>query len=143
MSYIELKKITVNGNRCEYDFEYPSEFKPYIADTSRKLYFELPDRFDITAVPEGILAVPFVGSVMCVSMLLGLGIRVPVLDEAFYGSITGIKAAFKKMFPYADFCFDVQTDKLTSCKSTNCIGGVIPRCFSREESMPQALLSTK
>ncbi|WP_286330621.1 hypothetical protein [Duncaniella freteri] len=123
MSYIELKKITVNGNRCEYDFEYPSEFKPYIADTSRKLYFELPDRFDITAVPEGILAVPFVGSVMCVSMLLGLGIRVPVLDEAFYGSIPGIKAAFKKMFPYADFCFDVQTNKITLCKSANCIGG--------------------
>lgn len=112
MNYIELQKIVTKGNRCEYEFDFPSELEPYIADLNNKLFFELPDRIPIESVPESILAVPFVGSMLSVTMLSGIGIKVPVIDKEFYESIPRIRESFKKMFPYADFCFDVSAGEV-------------------------------
>lgn len=115
MEYITLKEIKILDSRCEYIFEYPEEFSRYIADSTQTLYVELPQRYNLKDVPKALLTVPFVGSVMCVSMLLGYGIKVPELDKTFNESIPNIKSAFHKMFPYAEFCFDVIAERITDC----------------------------
>ena len=119
MEYIVLKEIKVLGNRCEYIFEYPDEMSRYIVDNSQTLFVELPAHYNLQNVPEAILAVPFVGSVMCVSMLLGYGIKVPKLDKTFYESIPNIRNVFMQMYPYCDFCFDVKASELVDCKKEN------------------------
>ncbi len=48
-------------------------------------------------------------------MMLGIGIKVPVLDKTFYECIPQIKATFKKMYPHAELCFDVIADTLVDC----------------------------
>lgn len=115
MEYIVLKEIKVSTNRCEYIFEYPDAMAYYIADTSQTLFVEVPAQYDLKDVPEALLTVPFVASVMCVSMLLGYGIKVPELDKTFYESIPNIRETFKKMFPYAEFCFEFETKRLVDC----------------------------
>lgn len=115
MKYIELKKINLIGNRCEYEFDYPNEFEPYIADKNQKLFVELPLGFDLQSVPQEILAISFVGCILPVTLLLGIGIRVPIIDKTFFECIPDIKAAFKKMFPYADFCFEVLAKSTVDC----------------------------
>lgn len=119
MEYIVLKEIKVSGNRCEYIFEYPDEMSRYIVDNSQTLFIELPVHYNLQDVPEALLAVPFVGSVMCVTMLLGYGIKVPKLDKTFYESIPNIRNVFMQMYPYCDFCFDVKTSELVDCKMEN------------------------
>lgn len=116
MKYINLRRLNIVGNRCEYEFDYPKEFEQYVADPKQKLFFELPESYDIKSVPQGILTIPFVGSILCVSMLMGIGIKVPDIDRTFYECIPDIKASFKKMFPYVDFCFEVLSDTVTDCR---------------------------
>jgi hypothetical protein len=53
-------------------------------------------------------------------MLLGIGIKVPTLDKTFNESIPNVETAFKKMFPYAHFCFEVITDEISDCKYETC-----------------------
>ena len=115
MKYVTLKNMNISGNRCEYIFEYPDEMSHYIADPSQTLFIELPTQYNLRDVPEALLVVPFVGSMMCVTMLLGYGIKVPELDKTFYESVPKIKNAFHKMFPYAEFCFEINAEKLTDC----------------------------
>lgn len=112
MEYVELKDIRILGNRCEYIFTYPEILAKYIPDQEQTLFFELPNSYDLHNVPEGILTIPFVGSVMCVTMLLGIGIKVHCLDENYYNSIPRIADTYHSMFPYADFCFDVIVDEV-------------------------------
>jgi len=138
MKYITLKSINIIGNRCEYEFDYPTEFEPYIADKTQKLFFELPEDFDLKSIPQGILSVPFVGSVIGVSMLLGIGIKMPVLDKNFYESIPGIKAAYKKMYPYADLCLDVRAEEIEDCSYTS--GGKISVFFTGGVDATSALI---
>lgn len=114
MKYIELKNIIIKGNRCEYEFDYPEEFEPYIADNSQNLFFELPESLDLQSVPESILTVPFVGAMYCATILTGIGIKVPVLDKAFYESIPRIEAAFKKIYPYTNYSSSVIVGKLVN-----------------------------
>ncbi|OWV14374.1 hypothetical protein [Fibrobacter sp. UWB5] len=115
MKNVTLKSINISGNRCEYVFEYPDEMSRYIADGSQTLFVELPAQYNLKDVPEALLAVPFVGGMMCVTMLLGYGIKVPELDKTFFESVPHIKNAFHKMFPYAKFCFDVDVEKIVDC----------------------------
>lgn len=115
MNYITLKAITIIGSRCEFEFEYPKEFEAYIEDKSQKLYFKLPPSYNPESIPMGILAVPFVGSVLCVSMLCGIGIKVPALDKTFYESISSIEEAFNKMYPYTHFRLHVEADEVIDC----------------------------
>ena len=116
MNYVKLNKIIVAGNKCEYDFSYSKEFAKFIADENQKIFFEFPEGVDICQIPESILAIPFVGSVLCATMLLNMGIDVPVLDKNFFESIPNIKDAFKQLFPYCDLCFEIRAEKIVDCE---------------------------
>ena len=115
MEKVILKEIKVEGNRCEYIFTIPQVLAKYIADPNQNLFVELPEEFNLKDVPEALLAVPFVGSMMCATMLLNIGIEVPQLDEKFFNCIPNVANVYHKMFPYADFCFDVKANQLVDC----------------------------
>ena len=115
MENVILKEIKVERNRCEYVFTIPQALACYIADPNQALFVELPKEYDLKDVPKALLAVPFVGSMMCATMLLNIGIEVPQLDKNFYNCITNVANVYQKMFPYAEFCFDVKVNQLVDC----------------------------
>ena len=115
MEYIILKEVVLKGNRCEYVCEFPDSLSKYLVDVNQNLFIELPAQYEANSVPKGILTIPFVGSFLCVSMMFNVGIKVPVLDKTFFESLSSVKDAYKKMYPYAEFCFDVLPDKIVDC----------------------------
>lgn len=115
MEYIILKEVVLKGNRCEYVCEFPNSLSKYLVDVNQNLFIELPAQYEANSVPKGILTIPFVGSFLCVSMMFNVGIKVPVLDKTFFESLSSVKDAYKKMYPYAEFCFDVLPDKIVDC----------------------------
>lgn len=115
MEKVILKEIKVEGNRCEYIFDVPQTLAKYIADPNQTLFVEFPEGYNLNDVPEALLAVPFVGSMICVTMLLNIGIEVPQLDKNFYNSIPKVANVFHKMFPYANFCYEIKANQLVDC----------------------------
>ena len=79
---------------------------------------EYPKDCDVSQVPEGLLAVPFVGCMLSVSMLLNMKIEVPELDKTFFNCLPDIKKAYKEMYPYLNLSFNVSAQKITNCQYT-------------------------
>ena len=118
MEYIKLEKINVSGGGIRYFYTSPGKLNKYLASRENTLFVEYPNNCDLSQVPEGILAVPFVGCMLSVSMLLNLGIEVPELDETFSNCLPDIKKAYKKMYPYLNLSFHVTAHKITNCQYT-------------------------
>lgn len=79
-------------------------------------YIEYPSQYDISCVPIAILTVPFVASMLSVSMLLNIGIEVEELDKAFAESLNNIKKVYKRMYPYLNLNFEVSIHKIVECQ---------------------------
>ena len=116
MEYIRLEKISVEGNLINYFYSTPPEFNKYLKSLNNALFVEYPADVDLKQVPEGVLAIPFVGCMLSVSMLLNMGIEVPVLDETFFNCLPDIKKTYKKMYPYLNLSFNVVAHKITNCQ---------------------------
>lgn len=112
--YLEKIKI-VGGGKIIYKFSCPTCFSKYLKSIDTEFVIEYPQKYDLHRVPEAVLAVPFIGNILTVSMLADCSIYVPQLDKAFYGSICHIKKAYKRMFPYLNLNFNVVVDKLVDC----------------------------
>lgn len=131
---IRLTKYEISLNRINYFFEYPKRFGRYLKQPDNTFFFvEYPLTCELQKVPVSILLVPFVANILTMSMLLNISIEVPELDKDFYNSLEDIKKAYKKMFPYLNFCFDVKVKQIvennlsttnTSCESLFFTGGL-------------------
>lgn len=115
MNWITLNKIelqkTETGTTVRYDYDAPELLKAYIKGSP--LFAEYPG--DLSGIPEAVLAVPFVGIMLTVTMLLKIGIRVPVLDKAFYDSTKQIGEVFSRMYRKADLYASIQADRTEVC----------------------------
>lgn len=117
MQYIKLTNINIlGGGKIEYMFDAPSTFKKYLKGQDQCLFIKYPQEYDITKVPVAILSVPFVASMLSVSMLLNIGIKVEELDKTFAESLTNIQKAYKKMYPYLRLNFSISTNKIVECQ---------------------------
>lgn len=110
LNKISLQKTSL-GTKVRYDYDAPELLKTYIKGSP--LFAEYPG--DLSGVPEAVLAVPFVGIMLTVTMLLKIGIRVPVLDKAFHDSTKQIGEVFSRMYPKADLYVSVQADRTEEC----------------------------
>lgn len=120
MEWIVLKEIkliqTSKGTRVEYDYSVPQVFEKYVK--KHPLFVEFFE--EIENVPKSILAVPFVGIMSTVTMLLDIGIEVQELDENFYVSLKNVEKVFKHMYPKASMQLKVKSDKLRDCGYESC-----------------------
>ena len=97
---IILKNICVEKEKywwkVRYDYQAPDRFKKYI-NGENYLFVEFPaSEKDI--IPEGILAVPFVGIMLTATMLMGIKIKVRELDETFTKNLKNIETIFQNIY---------------------------------------------
>ncbi len=105
---LKLTKYEINKNQIVYFFDAPKKLcKFYKNPDAAHLFIEYPEDCDLSKVPPAVLMVPFVSNMLTMTMLLNISIEVPELDKTFFGSLNKIKAAYKHMFPYIHFNFDV------------------------------------
>ena len=105
---LKLTKYEINKNQIVYFFDAPKKLcKFYKNPDAAHLFIEYPEDCDLSKVPPAVLMVPFVSNMLTMTMLLNISIEVPELDKTFFGSLNKIKAAYKHMFPYIHFTFDV------------------------------------
>lgn len=110
LTNIEIQKTNMGTKIC-YEYDAPAALHKYIKGSA--LFVEFP--CDVSAVPQAVLAVPFVGIMMTVTMLLGVKVKVPVLDSTFAGSVGKIESVFRKMYPRADFQVAVEAERTEDC----------------------------
>lgn len=112
MESLVLKQIkleqTEMGTKVLYDYDAPERFLKYVKGDS--LYVEFP--CDVRSVPQSILAIPFVGVMLTVGMLINVDLYIPELDRSFYTSIEKVQTVFRKMYPRANFQCGVNAECL-------------------------------
>lgn len=103
---------TEHGTKVIYDYYAPKELKKYIKG-NEPLFVEFPG--DIGLVSRRVLAVPFVGIMLTVTMLLNMEIKVPALDRSFYNSLKEIEEVYKKMYPSVEINILVKAEEIVRC----------------------------
>ena len=106
---IILKNINVEKKKCwwkvRYDYHAPDRFKKYIKGENY-LFVEFPAT-ENEVIPEGILAIPFVGVMLTATMLMGIEIEVKELDEIFNKNLKNIEYSFQEMYHTRKIKIDV------------------------------------
>lgn len=120
MEKLVLNKINVRrtrmGSLVQYNYDVPPILQKYIRNGTpfdNVLFVEFPG--DVKEVPEAVLAIPFVGIMLTVTMLLNVGIQVPELDSRFLSSVMDVGKCFGKMYPKAQIKAIVKADKEVDC----------------------------
>lgn len=96
MENLVLESIDVDKNRVKYHFSYSAGLAGYF--TTREL-FVVYDR-DVSHVPEGILAIPFVGSFIALTWVTHSVLWVKDLDLTFYRATSRLKVAYQELYPH-------------------------------------------
>ncbi len=116
MEILELTGIktrkTELGTRVDYQYNAPECVNALIK--GEPLFVEFP--CDMTDVPESILAIPFVGIMATVTMLLDVQLHVPVLDKTFYESIGSIGRVYQNVYPGSGLNLNVTADEIRDIK---------------------------
>lgn len=127
MEKVILEEIRLSstelGTRVDYKYKAPEILQKYIKGVP--LFVEFP--CDMTSVPMSILAIPFVGIMATVTMLLNVEIQVPVLEKSFMDCMEKLSKVYAKMYPDSGLKIDVFADNVT--KTKNCSGGASSALF--------------
>lgn len=90
-----------------YKFSTPEEItkhmnQKYLSGNIGTLFIELPDKYNTVDIPEEILTIPFIGTMMGIAMFYHTTIAVNTVEASYYNSLEKIEAVFRKMYPKAD-----------------------------------------
>lgn len=121
MEKVILEEIRLSstelGTRVDYKYDAPEILQKYIK--GEPLFVEFP--CDMMKVPLSILAIPFVGIMATVTMLLNVEIHVPALEKSFMNCVAKLSKVYSKMYPNSGLKIDVFADNVA--KSKICSGG--------------------
>lgn len=123
MSSIALNKIALNKQRITYSFSVPDELKVHInpaymdQNNNGTLFVELPDGIEADKIPEGVLSIPFIGTMLGIAMLYQIPIEVKEVDKEYFNTVKKIDAVFKKMYPKGNLNLVLDADKVTECQN--------------------------
>lgn len=109
MEVITLNSILKQGDTVYYDFAYTSGLKKYFTGKP----FTINYAENIELVPDAILAVPFVGSIIPIVWLTHCELRLNSLDKAFYECLPNLKKGYETMFPESKFEGNIKVRELT------------------------------
>lgn len=115
METIILNSIYKQSNIVSYDFSATEGLKKYF--TGKPFKISYPESIDW--VPDGILAVPFVGSVIPIVWLTHCELILDSLDKAFYDSLPNLKKGYETMFPESLFKGNVVVKNLIEVEKTD------------------------
>lgn len=99
MGKIFLDQIKKKGNTVCFSPAFTSDLIQYFSGED----FSITYPFDVTAIPDSILAIPFVCNVLPLIWLTDSELHLKEIDEAFYNSIPEFKMGYIEMYPDAKF----------------------------------------
>jgi len=100
MNKIILNKIDVQQKKIIYNYSIEGNLKKYFKNKNK---YSIKYEYDLSSVPIGILAIPFVANVLPIVWLFNAELYIDSLDYNFYESIDEIKKAYIKMYPQLEF----------------------------------------
>lgn len=99
MGDIQLIEIIVDKNLVKYRFIVSDDIKKFFTtDEMFVLYNQ-----DVSHIPESVLTIPFVGSIIAITWLTNSILWVKEIDESFYNSIKSLKVAYQELYPHYPF----------------------------------------
>lgn len=111
MEEIRLISIEKKEGTIKYNWSCSERLKKYFSGND--FLIEYPE--SIENVPDGVLAIPFVASVLPISWLADCELCITELDSDFYNSISKIKNGFINMYPEATFAGSLKVDSVIDC----------------------------
>lgn len=104
MSNITLKSISKKQNEIVYRFNIPDEIKKHINETwidegEGKLFVKVPEEVRVDEIPNSVLSIPFIGTMMGVAMLYQIPIEIKEIDADYLESVKKLNSIFNKMYP--------------------------------------------
>lgn len=115
MGFIKLEGTIVSNNKIVYDYSVSPDLQLYFnPDCLYFLEYKLNDvALNLSDVPYGILAIPFVCNVLPLIWLTDSQLIIEELDKNFYSSISQFKKGFVEMYPDASFAGKVIANNLS------------------------------
>jgi hypothetical protein len=111
MNDIVLEEIKKSESRAIYFARFPEEVNS-ILRTKDNFFIELPGAYCVEQVPDSVLTIPFVGTMLGVAMCFGCNIRVKSLDKEYYNDVIQLISVFRNMYPRASFNIEVISEIL-------------------------------
>ena len=136
MSSITLNKIKKNKNTVKYDFSYTSDMARFFSGEP----FVIEYNNEINDVPDSILVIPFVSSVLPIIMVADVELHVPEIDKDFLGCIPELASGYETMFPETRFLGKVIPERIVETK-TNIKTEEVAMFFSGGLDSVQTLIS--
>ena len=110
MDGVILEEIEINKNRVDYRFRCKGEVSKYF--TTNSMYIEY-NNIDLSDVPNSILAIPFVSSILPLMWLTNTVLWVKDIDQTFYNALYRIKEAYQNIYNYYPFKGNFVPSKIT------------------------------
>lgn len=95
---IILKNMQINKNFIEYNFIVSDGLKKYF--NRNNMFIEYSGDIDLKVIPNSILVIPFISSILPIAWLTDSIFWVEEIDKTFYHSIQRIKNAFQEIYDY-------------------------------------------
>ena len=111
MEFIRLLGIEKKSNRIEYQFDFSQGLKGYFS--GKPFVIEYPE--SVETVPDSVLAVPFVCSVLPLIWIADAVLEAPVLDKTFYDCLPELKKGYEAMYPETTFAGQLQIGEIRDC----------------------------
>ena len=102
MASIKLNGIEIAKNRVDFSYTFSEEIKRFFSN-KWGFFYEYPEKYDLSKVPESILVVPFVMNMMPLVWILDAELSVDTLDETFYYSLQDVLNGVKRVHPNVAF----------------------------------------
>ena len=96
MDGIILREIKCDKNHVEYHFEITGTLKPYFSTDT--LFIEYQE--DMSAVPQSILAIPFVACIIPLMWVTNTVMWIKEIDQTFYEAILRIHDAYQRLYSH-------------------------------------------
>lgn len=99
---IKLNAIVTRKNRVDFSYTVSEEIKNFFS-SDLNFFYEYPEQYNLSNVPESILAVPFVMNMMPLVWISNTELVVNRLDDSFYNSLQDVLAGFRRVHPDVAF----------------------------------------
>ena len=99
MENLILDKIEVKDCIVKYKFSYTQGLSKFF--TTNEMFVRYDS--DVSSLPESILAIPFVGSLIGLTWLTNSIMWVTDIDETFYSAVRNLKLAYQELYPHYKF----------------------------------------
>ena len=111
MEAIKLNGIRKSGNRAVYSVSFPEDVKKVLRSND-DFFIELPDDKSIENIPDSVLTIPFVGTMLGIAMCFDCDIEVDALDKEYFEDVKELLNEYRKMYTKATFNVNVKAKSI-------------------------------